>query len=270
VIQYFAASANQSQNRQDAFALCLRALEDSGGLFCLGNTFNSNSWRQHSQAPEAFCAEQLSAQTALTLFLRDHERRALRILQLGTKNTDDALDVLQEAMLAFASRYARLPKFEEAALRAQEWPKLFYTIVDSKLQDFRRRSNVRDRFRSLFGLSTSKDEEDFDLNQYADDSVRSPEREFSRAQFRPRVESALRKLPDRQRQAFLLRVWEGFDGAQTAEIMRCSEGSVKTHLFRALASLRESLADWQQNFEHIAGLRPSKNDSNESVKRGVA
>lgn len=64
------------------------------------------------------------------------------------------------------------------------------------------------------------------------------------------IEAALEKLPLRQRQAFLLRYWEDLDVAEAAKAMGCSEGSVKTHCFRAVKALAERLAQ--------SGLRPNE------------
>jgi RNA polymerase sigma-70 factor, ECF subfamily len=189
---------------------------------------------------QAIDTQAVTHERALDQFLRAHERKALRMAELGTRNRDDAMDVVQDAMLSFVRRYAD-PAVASLAARA-DWAKLFYTVLDSRLTDWHRRMSVRNRFRVFFGGAKKTDEDAFDATeQVADPNSIAPDRLAMSSQSAPVLNAALASLPERQRQCFLLRIWQGFDVAQTAEVMRCSEGSVKTHLSRAMEKMRAYL-----------------------------
>lgn len=170
----------------------------------------------------------------LSAFLAAHEARAFRLAQFATRNREDALDLVQDAMLTLARRY---PHLEESAWRA-----LFYRILESRIRDWQRRSTVRNRLRQFFAPSEQPDAED-PLEQQADTLAAQPDTQLEASEFRLRLETALRNLPWRQQQAFLLRLWEGLDIRETAVAMACSESSVKTHYARALEKLRQALEE---------------------------
>ncbi len=179
-------------------------------------------------------AQAAPRQVALDRFLRGIERRALRIAELSTRDREDALELVQDAMLGFARNYADKPE--------DEWGPLFHRVLDSRILDHHRRSGVHRRWRVWFGRADDEAGED-PIEQVADPGDPGPLARLADGQTREALYAALRALPLRQRQAFLLRMWEGLDVAQTAHAMRCSEGSVKTHLSRALAALRTRLED---------------------------
>jgi len=175
------------------------------------------------------------AERTLDGFLRSVERRALRMAELATLNRDEALDVVQDAMLGFVRHYAAKP--------AADWAPLFYRVLDSRLHDWHRRRQVRGRWLTAWLYGDADDAIDA-IAQAADANDPGPLLRLAGSQAARALDVALAKLPLRQRQAFLLRVWEGFDVATTAATMRCSDGSVKTHLSRALAALRRELEDY--------------------------
>ena len=155
--------------------------------------------------------------------------------RFATSNTDEALDLVQDAMLDFVKRYTGRPP--------AEWHVLFYRILHSRITDWYRRASVRNRVRHWFGADDEEREDP--LNNIADPAAPDPEELVIRRYTAEALETAVRRLPLRQRQAFLLRAWEGFDVAQTAESMGCSEGSVKTHYSRAVHTLRGLLEDYR-------------------------
>ncbi|WP_245539943.1 RNA polymerase sigma factor [Rudaea cellulosilytica] len=175
-------------------------------------------------------------QRALDQFLRGVERRALRMAELACGSRDDALDVVQDAMCAFVKNYAAKPE--------PDWAPLFHRVLDSRLNDFHRRRTVRNRWLAVF--ERKEDDDTLDpIEQAQDLQDPGPLLRLAGSEAGKALDAALKALPLRQRQAFLLRMWEGFDVATTARVMQCSEGSVKTHLSRALAALRRALEDHQ-------------------------
>ena len=145
------------------------------------------------------------------------------------------MEIVQETMLKLVQNYARRDE--------QEWGSLFHRILQNRIRDFYRRSLVRNRFRVWFG-GHSEDEDDDPLQNQADTSGSEPLQELESERFGDDLEQAIKELPNRQQQAFLLRAWEGFSIKETASAMSCSEGSVKSHYSRAINSLREKLEDF--------------------------
>ena len=178
---------------------------------------------------------------ALETFLAGVERKAFRIAQIALRHEADALDTVQDAMLQLSVRYASRP--------AEEWKPLFYRILENRIRDVQRRRNVRNRFMALLhwrGDPRSGEEEDrtTDPIEQAMDNSPGPVAQVESEEVLAAVERAIGTLPARQREAFLLRNIEGLDVAQTAAAMKCSEGSVKTHYFRAVQALRAQLGEF--------------------------
>ncbi|VAW75003.1 RNA polymerase sigma-70 factor [hydrothermal vent metagenome] len=160
--------------------------------------------------------------------------RGIQIIWIATGNREDALDLVQDAMLGLVKSYGD----RESA----DWPPLFYRILQSRIRDWYRRNRVRNRFRVwLSGSRSDDDDVRVDAIQNLPDSQPGVERQVMGEDAMSQLQDALQDLPLRQQQAFLLRCWEGMDVAATAFAMGCSEGSVKTHYSRAVHRLREQL-----------------------------
>ncbi|WP_291808047.1 RNA polymerase sigma factor [Limnobacter sp.] len=175
-------------------------------------------------------------------FLREVSHRAYRQAFFAVKNEESAMDLVQESMMKLSDKYGDKPK--------EELPMLFTRILQNTILDHHRRQKVRNTWTTLFSSFQKKDEEDYDVleNLLAQDESQnaSAQDEIEQSQNMAAIEEAIANLPERQRQAFILRYWEEMDLAETAEIMGCSEGSVKTHCSRATKALAQVLR--QQGF----------------------
>jgi len=155
------------------------------------------------------------------------------------RDRDAALDIVQDAMLRLAERYGTRP--------AEEFPMLFQRILQNAIRDFFRRQKVRTTWTTLLSaLFPNRADDDADpLDAIPADSrsapTDSPLQALEQSQVIDLIEVEVKRLPARQREAFLLRYWEDLDVAETALAMGCSEGSVKTHCSRATHALAAAL-----------------------------
>jgi RNA polymerase sigma-70 factor, ECF subfamily len=166
-------------------------------------------------------------------FLAQVEKKAYRMAEIATQNQSDALDIVQDTMIKLVEKYADKP--------SAEWRPLFYRILQSRITDYFRRKTLQNKI--FFWKQTSKEGDDYcDQIDNASDFL-TPERELAGQRNVDNVIAAIKQLPLRQQQCFMLRSWEGLSVSETAMAMGCSEGSVKTHYSRAKDALLNSLEE---------------------------
>jgi RNA polymerase sigma-70 factor (ECF subfamily) len=180
----------------------------------------------------------LQREQELNRFLAEVEKRALRIAEISVRDRDEALDLVQDAMIKLARKYADRS--------VEEWTPLFFRILQNGVRDWHRRQAVRNRVMVWFGRAGNEDNDYDAIAAAPDPKGRTPEERLQSHEAMHCLEIAVGDLPGRQREAFMLRTFEGLNVAGTAAAMGCSQGSVKTHYSRAVHSLRESLGEhWQ-------------------------
>ncbi len=182
----------------------------------------------------------LASRSELSAFLEGVERRAYKQAVFAVRDGDTALDIVQDAMLRLAERYGDRP--------INELPMLFHRIMQNAIRDYFRRQRVRSLWTTLLsslapGRGEGDEQDPLETMASSDDAGlgESPANRAERGQVLEIIEQEVARLPTRQRQAFMMRYWEELDVAETASVMGCSEGSVKTHCSRATHALAAAL-----------------------------
>ena len=182
----------------------------------------------------------MASDSELSDFLKSVEKRAFKRSVYHVRNDESALDIVQDAMMKLAEHYGHKP--------VEELPMLFQRILSNCTLDwFRRQKTHNALFSSMSDFEgNSEDGGDFDLLEAwsgpeGSEQAQSAQDQAERGQVLRDIELEIQELPPRQREAFLMRYWEEMDVAETAAAMGCSEGSVKTHCFRAIQALSKAL-----------------------------
>ena len=174
----------------------------------------------------------------LSDFLKSVEKRAYKRTLFHVRDVDAALDIVQDAMIRLAEKYADRPE--------SEWPVLFQRILSNATMDWFRRQKVRQVMTTFSDLEHHDGDEAGHIQDVletlqSENMSESASDSLGRKQTIQMIEKELENLPTRQREAFLMRYWEEFDVAETAQAMGCTEGSVKTHCSRAIHALAKAL-----------------------------
>lgn len=190
-------------------------------LFTLGYDAQRNSLNLREKT--------LDNSHALGKFFSSIEKRAFRRAQIATGNADDALDIVQDAMVSLINKYAHK--------EAQDWKLLFHKILSNRIMDWHRRTAIKKRF----GTWLSSNDEQLEQAEFEDHSAGNPEEMTETNQSIAMLEAALQELPLKQQQVFLLRAWEGLSEKETSVAMSCSVGTIKSHYSRARNFLKNKL-----------------------------
>jgi RNA polymerase sigma-70 factor (ECF subfamily) len=157
-----------------------------------------------------------------------HHKRVYGLAFRFLRNQSDAEDVLQET---FIKAFRNLDGFDSN--QARNFPAWINRIgANCSLDALRRRKT-----RETLSLEDDAVPHPSDATPAAD-----PERTSENREIRSRIEAALDRLTPKQRLIFTLRHYEGYTTREIAGIVDVNEGSVKTHLFRALGNLRRRLS----------------------------
>jgi RNA polymerase sigma-70 factor, ECF subfamily len=182
-------------------------------------------------------------QKAITELIHRYQPNAYGIaFHLCSGETDEARDVTQEA---FLKAIRSIKKFRGQA-SFSTW---FYRIVVNTCRDSLRRKRKKERLFPLWEgkphgneVLQEKSKEQPDLKGHD-----NPMEVFTGKQLTQDVRNALKALPDKQRMVFQLKVLHEMTIKEIAQMTGSSEGTIKTHLFRATHSLRTVLKEWAES-----------------------
>lgn len=156
-----------------------------------------------------------------------------------TRNTEDALDIVQEI---FLRAYRALHSFRGKSSFAT-W---LHRIAVTTALDYLRREQRHQR-----GRVQGSDDADAEMQPDPITTLAvteaTPADHVLKAQVHRALQAAIAELPHRQREVVILRYYHELSLEEIAEVLRCGVGSVKSHLFRAQLRLRILLKDWKPN-----------------------
>lgn len=180
--------------------------------------------------------EQQEQSVTIDSFLASVEKQAFVIAMAACHDQDAALDIVQDAMFSMVRNYVAKP--------TEQWPPLFFKVLNNRISDHHRKRGFS-RLTQWFGRKGEDTDSVEDAVDQLDSETFEPDVMLDSLDLNGAMQEGLEKLSFKQQQALVLRLWQGLSVKETAEAMGVSEGSVKTHLSRAVREMREQLKEFE-------------------------
>lgn len=192
--------------------------------------------------PDADLAAQAGqgSRWAAEQLIRRYQDRAFAVaFRMSGGDEDRARDAAQDA---FVKALGRIDRFRGQS-SFYTW---FYRILVNTCLDARKRKRRWSRLLSVGNRLLGKEGSDAPILEDIPDPAASadPLETLEARELRRNLYRVLDRLPDRQRTAFELKIFEEMKLSEIAQVMKLEIGTVKSHLFRATSAVRTALADW--------------------------
>jgi RNA polymerase sigma-70 factor (ECF subfamily) len=173
---------------------------------------------------------------AFEILLTRHRKPIFNFILRFVGDTAQAEDLLQEAFL-------RLIKGADAYTRQAKFTTWLYTIARNLCVDAARRGKHR-RAQSLDAPMDKTDENSGTLLDVVPDGQAATDRKVMGRELHGKLQDAIGKLSDEQREVFLMREMLDMPFKEIADVVGCPENTVKSRMRYALEKLREELIEY--------------------------
>ena len=161
------------------------------------------------------------------IFLMYRDRIFSAAYRLCNFDREAALDLTQDVFLKV---WEKLPQFDN---RSDLYTWIYRIMLNLYFKE-RRRKWLYEKFLELFGRSNEREVQ----------SEPSQLGYLEHQELRSALVNAMKRLSSKQELVFKLRMLDGMSFTQISEITGMAEGTVKTHLLRAIKALRKDLKEW--------------------------
>ena len=165
-----------------------------------------------------------------------YDARVMGLIYNMLNNTEDARDIYQDVFLKV---YKSIHKFRFQS----EFYTWLYRIVVNTCINFRKRRSKRMNESIDNFIETT----DNNWKLVSSGDIPNPEQNLLNKELDTKIQKSIELLSNKQKTVFILRHYQGHKLSEIAEIMNCSEGTVKNYMFRAVQKMKRLLHDYYQN-----------------------